>query len=211
MDDIIGWLINNIPQPFRGWILTVAQAVKAVIDRILSIMFGVAHAFSYQISFVKGFVDWLGNAGRAVFKFGYWLLTVKLPALLNWAIYQAHALAIQFINDTAAFLRRLIDGAITLAHQLTDWLSGILHEFMDWVHRTVGDIFYALQVLKDIVFPLLTDPDKLAQWLLAAILKAAGRFLLANARPLARVAWRLLMPAAVEAAHILEQIITDLA
>jgi hypothetical protein len=211
MDDIINWLIRNVPDPVRSWILNLAYAIKAITDRVLSALFGQADAFMHMAQFLGGFLEWLKRHGQAIYNWGYWLMTVRIPRAISNAVNDLLRLVAGWVDDVRNFASNLMAFARAEAHSLFDFVRSEATQFANWVIGEFNDLIAAFLFVQNIVFTLLTDPAKLAEWLIAALLPVAGRYLVANAVPLARWAWPRLLPAAVEAIDIAEQIIVDIA
>src|SRR5205814_10024613 len=127
------------------------------------------------------------------------MLVNRITQWFNSALQWAARFAVDLVNEAKSIARALFDTAMRYA---VSWITAI----RGWIDHLIADVAWLLHQ----VVTLLTDPARLAEWLAAAMLKAAGRYLLANARPLARIVWPVLLPGAVYRARVLETIITDI-
>jgi hypothetical protein len=210
VDGIIAWLVNNVPQPFSGWILAVAQAIKAITDLILGAMFGAANAFMHQLMFVQGFLHWLGRHAQAVYNWARWLLLVKLPGLINYVLDTASRAVQYWFGRAIDFARGIVADLQRLTQSVIDWVWNQVQAFIRWAQHTIADIVSVLTWVRDQVYELLTDPAKLAEWLAGAMLAALGRYVVRNAGRLAQWAWPRFLPAVVQSARMAESILTQI-
>jgi hypothetical protein len=175
-DWILG-LINDVTGPIRRFAESVQQRVAAVWFAILRVFGGIRTAWGRLYQRVKAAGAWVREGLAELYWTAKWLVTVWIPrnihaakvAVLNWTRARLYALE--------ALARRLIRAAVHM-------LSRSLSLLRDWTRRLIDDVRKAIALLiaglrrvRDIVFALLLDPRKLAQWAAGAMTTAILRYL----------------------------------
>lgn len=199
------WLLDprRIVTAVRNLIAYVHDLFRGAFNRIRDVI-------TAQFPWLVGFFDAFDSVLSNIFLWAHWLVTVRIPAILRQAYDVAYTLARTLFNQAIAFAQNVLDTALSYARAL--WHAAMVEvvSLRNWALHAVADIVANVRWLLNQVVTLLTDPAKLAEWLAGAMLRALGRYVWTNARRLARVAWPLVLPAALASAHLLESIITDI-
>lgn len=204
-----------------AWILGAGADVIALARRIgdaLTQLWSTLTSFFAGIAQAAGHVAGGGLAlGTSLVRFGI-ALALKLPYILfvyvparigsvvsqltAWTlriVQEAKDLATQYFNDLTSFVGRQVAALVADASAFKNWaisqLAGIINTLL-WVQNRV--------------VALLTNPDVLAEWLLAALWRVGTRWVEDNAAAIGRWFLGIAVRGTIAAAGMLEDIIVKI-
>jgi hypothetical protein len=210
MDDILQWILDHTPAFVFGVVRYIVDGIRAIWSRILDFFLAAGRAFGAQIAWIKWWINVFEDLMLSVYQVASWIIKRLIPDLTTMLVNRITQWFNSALDWAAKFTLQLVNEAKSIARTLIDALTQYAVSWITAIRTWIADLVAKVEWLLHQVVTLLTDPAKLAEWLVAAMLKAAGRYLLANARPLARIIWPMLLPGAVYSARILETIITDI-
>lgn len=181
----IAWLYATI--------VTVGLSVKSGWSRLLN---GVRHATSHIV----------GLAQEAYVTF-WWIVKVFIPQ----SISHAFNTVTDWVSRELYHLGRTLGEAVA---NVRDWLSdrinavtSFVSQLARWAGAQIADIVNVLEHVADLVFMLLTSPERMARWLIGALAREALSFIDSHADALLEMVRRRSILYAAQAADRIEEML----
>lgn len=177
MRDWILGLINDVTGPIRRFAESVQQRVAAVWSAILRVFGGIRTAWGRLYQRVKAAGAWVREGLAELYWTAKWITLVWIPrhiaaakaAVLSWTRARLHGLE--------TLLRGLLRAAVQALARAINVLRDWTRRLFDDVRKAIAALIAGLRRVRDIVFALLLDPKKLAQWAAGAMTTAILRYL----------------------------------
>lgn len=170
-------VIANAIDPIKRTIQGVIERIAVLWGLITKVFSGIRGAWSNFYFRVQHIKDAIFGAFREAYTTLWWILKVWLPK----GYRQLRQGILTWVQAGLRALERLARGLVATAQRLLTNLINIVRDWTARAFRQIGhilsDIWATLRRVRDIVFNLLTDPGRLAQWLAAAMTTAIMRYL----------------------------------
>lgn len=155
---------------------SIASFARGVGDRLVSLYTWVNTALTKARTGWGTIATWIphlrgaiNNIVKEILTTIRWLLTVWIPGRISTAINNLRRLLTQAIDaarrELGALVATLRQWAIARVSDLTNALS----TFRKWISERVDATIATLTRVRDIVYALLTSPQRLASWLVGAM------------------------------------------
>lgn len=166
----------------------IRDLAAAAMERILW-LYSVVVAIGMAIRFAWNTVTSLGRYWRSqVFTFGvrlygtlWYIIWVRIPSAVNNAVDVVIAYIVAIINDVEMRILVTIfiirDWAIEQITRLLDYLDRIT----DWLIQRFAEVWHTLDWAAELVFMLLTSPERMAAWVFGALVRHLLMYLDENA------------------------------
>lgn len=125
--------------------------------------------------------DKLGSLAREYYVTMWYIINVRIPAVIS----HTTDVIIRYLTSVIVDVANRVTNAInTLTRWVSSWIDRIVdnaNRLADWALQQVNRIIDVLERMGALVFTLLTDPRRLAKWVLAALVMEAVQFASDNA------------------------------
>jgi len=122
----------------------------------------------------------INNIVREILTTLQWLLRVWIPGQISTAINNLRRLLTQAIDLARRELSALITTLRTWAIARLNDITNALSTFRSWISARVDSAIATLTRVRDIVNTLLTSPERLARWLVGAMVRELYSYIDAN-------------------------------
>lgn len=200
-------LLINLSDPVRKALDAIGQWVSGLVGVIHRVLGGIRRAWNLLYARVRGGIAALGHALFELYSTAWWIINVWVPRVANyWNT--------RISNWVIGWIRKLDHLARGLVAALERWARGAINGLWDtlgkvrrWFLDRIGEIWRTLARVRDIVFGLLTDPRRLAEWAIGAIVSALWRYLYGQRDRIARWFLRTSAPFTIWLARTLDDVI----
>lgn len=185
MEEWINGLIGYVTSPLRDLISAVGERIGWVYSLIVRVLTSVKNAQGRLFNAVANFRNWITWAIGEAYLTLRWLITIKVPQMLANAQAALVRWATGAIQVSANALRSVI---LTLDRWIKARVSELLNTISDlrkWSLAQINSILDVLRRVRDIVYLLLTSPQRLAAWLVGAMTEELWRYANRNADKIA--------------------------
>lgn len=170
MDAWLRDLILNSVNGIKALADAAWQRIQWVYNIIVAVGLGVKNGWSYLYGMSRYALRQLALVAQEQYVTLYWLVWIRIPQAINNAtdrVVSWTARTIQELRDyTSQYFALVIDWATRKLNGLIDRVT----QLGEWALRTVNEIIDTLTRVAALVFTLLTSPERMAKWLLAALL-----------------------------------------
>lgn len=207
MDEYIRSLIN---QATGG----LSNAVLAVVARLASVwsvvtgFFGLVHAA--EVRYRTAVQSWIAAQLRhaaAVAVTMKWIVLTYIPYRIWVAVTAIETWTATLINEAKA-------AALADLHAIKQWAIGefnvivsATNALINWATAQFSAVIGRIARIETIVFSLLSAPDRLAAWLVGAMVSALIQFGTDHAEAIGRSIWARRQTVGIAAAHWIEDLI----
>lgn len=181
------WIRNLITSAFLGVKALADAAMERILwvyNTVVAIGIGLRLGWSWLTTTAKYWRDKAFNFASEIYTTLWYVIHVRIPMMVT----DARNTVIAYLSD---LLNRSINVLTHYVNLIRDWLVARLNEFLDlirsirdWARSTFDSVWDTLIRVRDIVFMLLTDPQRMAAWLAGALLSYVLRFIDENAEAL---------------------------
>lgn len=207
------WIRNLISAATSG----IVAAVSAVADRIawvytvfITLGIKVRAAFDGALNGIRTKLTALLGMAREVYVTLHWIVFIRIPQVLAYAIDVATNYLAQLVISVRDALRAAINNllfwAVTQVQRIDEFVSQVIH----WATTNFNTIVSKVTWLVTTVTNLLTDPKRLATWLIEALAMEALRWVDRNAERVALALRERSVRFTMQAARRIEEIIVRL-
>lgn len=181
MDEWIRDLVDSATRGLRVLVDAVWERIAWVVSFIVGILVTLKNAWGIGLNGARHGLTKLVSVADEAYKTLYWLARVRIPQavsaakseVVSWATTQvnnARTYAKALVLDITRWITDRLREARAFVDTLTNWISGKLAELFDTTGRT-----------SRLVFSLLTSPQRMATWLIDAMVSESLRYLNRNA------------------------------
>lgn len=181
MDRWIRDLINQVSSGLSKLIDAVAQRISWVYTVFITFFIKVRTAYDRFVSGLQHGLNSLIRLGTETLNTLRWVVFTRIPQVVNSAVSGAINYLLQQIANVHAFLQGVINGLSSWIGEQINRIDAWLNSVINWASQWINSIWDTLTRIRDIVLSLLTDPARLATWLVEAILMEALRWVDRNA------------------------------
>jgi len=206
----LGWVISLAANP----VTDVREAVHALYDAIrrmwqitvdtLHIAIGALGRLANSAARLAD-LAWhvLPTAGRVL----WWLATVYLPAVGDAVFARVSTLLARAVHELRTWVTVGLNAVLRFLTGLVNTVRATLTSLARWSADQVARLWHLLTWTAGLVRLLLTDPARLATWILPAMLRPLLRFAESRGVAIGRWLLRKSIGAALGMSHILEDVI----
>lgn len=204
------WIRDLIASSVSG-VLALAQAtwerIAWLYATIVTVGLGVKTGWSRLLNAIRHLASHLGGLAGEIYVTVWWTIRVRIPqsvadvrnAIIDWAVRSID----------------YVDRKLTLfVDTVRDWLVARLNEAIGfvnslarWVGERIATIVNVLDRVADLVFMLLTSPERMAKWLLAALVREVLSFVDTHADAILEMVRRRSIAYAATAANRIEEVL----
>jgi ABC-type proline/glycine betaine transport system permease subunit len=166
----------------------IVAAVSAVADRIawvytvfITLGIKVRTAFDGALNGIRTKLTALLSVTREVYVTLHWLVFIRIPQVIAYAVNTATHYLTEFVVATRDALRHAINNLLLWAVQQVQRIDNFISQIIHWATTTFNDLIAKVVWLLVTVTTLLTDPRRLATWLIDALAVETLRWLDRNA------------------------------
>lgn len=211
MDSLLNWF-SGLFHYFSGGLLTLARRVESALGTLWTTVTGAFSRWLVWGGLIRQaaanlFVNMLYTVW-AIYDYLIWLAFTWVPFYAGYVFGQATQYAYQIVS----FVYNQLAAALYL---LAQEVGAALSQIVSWTYQQFVVFLGDLTALRDrlyqaekLVYGLLTDPSKLAGWLVGAMAQALLRYLDANAEAFAEWLWPRLLPVIIRQLPRLEALIS---
>lgn len=160
------------------------QRIQQVYNLIVTVGIAVRLGWGFLLATVKYKFSRLIDLARQGYLTFYWLIWIRIPQVANSVI----DFSIEWAANAILIAKREITETVRLfaawAKQVLADLWNSLVKLGTWALNEITEIRNLLGRVTDLVFMLLTSPERMAKWLLWALVREAIRFADDNAEQL---------------------------
>lgn len=181
MDRWIRDLINAAISGLTGLINGVVDRLAWVYNVIITFFIKVRTGFDGALNGLRSKLVALHGLAGEIYTTLRWIVITRIPQIVGNAVTNAVNYVIAQINNVGQFLRGLIDGLSDWAWRQIQRIDAFVDQVIRWVTGKLNAITDTLDRVVDIVMNLLTDPKRLAAWVIDAVTDEFLRWLNRNA------------------------------
>lgn len=175
---------------------SLSSAIHSVTSRLSSV-WGVVTGFfgSVQKSWVRyrnAAYQWIVMQERhalAVYTTLRWIITTLVPYLVSRAVTALHTWASALVSDAKRIAASALAQLSTWAHDALNVLTSTLNAVKSWALGQIQSLISRAERLEKQVFGVLSTPERLAAWIVAAMFSALLAYAVNNAERLGAVVW----------------------
>lgn len=164
----------------RSLVLAATSGFKAVVDAaweriawiytlIVSTGLAIKNGWAYMRGAIQFKLGQLISLAHEVYTTTWWIIWVRIPSMVNNGINIVTRWAVEYITYVRNEIRAFLDGLIF-------WVSNAINNIVDgigrlnrWIADKVGKFEEFIFKAGALVFTLLTDPRRMARWLMGAL------------------------------------------
>lgn len=195
----------------------IVTAVTAVADRIawvynvfITLGIKVRGAFDGALNGIRTKLIALLSVAREVYTTLHWLVFIRIPQVVNYAVNGAIQYLSGLVITVRDALRATINNLLLWAVQQVQRIDAFVSQVIHWATTNFNSLISKVTWLVTTVTSLLTDPRRLATWLIDALAAEALRYANRNAERLLRVLRERSIEFTFQAAKRVEEIIVRL-
>lgn len=182
-------LVDHVPGFLRTPARYIADRVFGVWDDV-SLVFRLARPSWLHLSgnlwdCIRTALYAIGEAAATL----NWLVTVKIPAMVNHAADNITRWVSGQLNLLRTFATGIVNAAVDNFMRNLNALLNLLTVTRQWVTDRLSEVWRTLTTVAQLVASLLTDPGRLATWLVAAMFSALLRYFGAHVDAIAEYLW----------------------
>lgn len=179
-------LINALPGFLSGPARAIADRIFGIFDDGIEFAKWLKSGFDYLR--VKGSwaLFYIRNFAVETLTTVRWLVTIRIPGLINTAASQVRTWATSVINSAINGVKSLISTLRKWAEKAINAANAAIVKARDWLLAKINAITSRLSATVDKWYDRLTNPAKMAEWLIAALMGPLFRYLNANRDRIAR-------------------------
>lgn len=181
MEEWIKDVVRGAVSGLRSAIDAVAQRLAAIYSFVLTILVNLKSAFGVAVNGIIQGLNKLIQFGRETYTTMRWIVVVRIPAVVSSAVNSAINWTVQQINNARLYARQLYDAVTKWAVEQIRSIIATINSFRDWAYAKVGGILTSIGRLNLLVFTLLTSPERMARWVIDALVAELWRYLDRNA------------------------------
>lgn len=177
---ILNWMVAHTPgilRPAVNWLIEGLSRITGFIASRWNTLGVKVSGWMWSIAYFK---DRVLNFARATLEVMTWVKNVYIPTFVG----AVGASIRQTLNDTANWLRGLIEGGLATLRHWTEAVANALGSLIDAVQRFaqywIDQIIAYLASLVQGLEHVLSGPQALAEWLVAAMWQAGKRYVYAQ-------------------------------
>lgn len=211
MEDWIKGLIADAVRPIRDLAAGVRARIAAVYQTFVNVFARVRRSFNGWVDRGRAWLSAQVAHAAATLTRLRWIITVLIPRRLGMLADSIQAWTRARLGELAARLRA---EAGQVAKWLSDLVTGLyraLTQVRDYLLARVREILSDLSRIRLWVGSLLTDPGRLAAWLVAAMAEALATYVLNHADQWAEALYRRRRNAEATALALAERIVDRIA
>lgn len=178
------WIRDLITAATSGLV----SAVSAVADRIawvynvfITLGIRVRGAFDGALNGIRYKLTALLSVTREVYTTLYWIAVIRIPQAIAYSVNAAITYLAQLVINVRDALRAAINSLLMWTLQQVQRIDAFVSGILRWAETTFNTIIAKVVWLVTTVTNLLTDPRRLAAWLIDALAAEALRWVDRNA------------------------------
>lgn len=210
MDDWLRSIVNTALGPLKTLVAGISKRLTSLWSVISTFLGLVRTEWRKLRSTVTGWIDAQIRHAVAVATTLKWLTFTYLPRKLGALAASVQAWALEQLSRLESRAVSLFDGAISWAATHIQGALNAISSLRSWAIGQFNALFDPVSKMAKLVFGFLTDPRKLAEWAVGAIVDALVGFAKSNTHRLEAllvsqraVIWRLVM-------SVVEDILSEL-
>lgn len=174
---IINWLLGHAPgfmRPALGWLTTGLRNITTYIANRWNALGG------YVVGWHDKVVYWGGIVSRFAYRtylFTTWIVRVRIPGAISIAVQSAVAYLTGIVAAVESAIMAVVAALKYWTQQAIDVIVEFVHTVKAYAEYWVGRIREFVNNLVSALSHVLSGPQALAEWLLAAMLKALLRYI----------------------------------
>ena len=181
MDKWIRDLINTVTSGLTALINAVVDRIAWVYNVFIALGIKVRSAFDGALNGLRSKLAALSNLAREAYVTLHWLVFIRIPQVVGNAVTIATNWLMQQLISARDWLKSFIDSVSTwFAHQINR-IDDFISQVINWAATKFNSIIANVTWLLTTVASLLTDPRRLASWVIDALTAEFLRWLDRNA------------------------------
>lgn len=175
MEQWLRGLIDSAVGGLRGLIDAVWERITWVYNVFVTLGYALRDAWNVALQRIRHFKRSIDNFALQIALTLYWIAWIRIPQEIGRLATDFTHWASQQIQAARNFARSIVD-------ELTRWVVARLNDvrsFIDsvtrWVVTKFAEVTAAIKSIGTLVYQFLTDPSRLAEWILGALLAALWR------------------------------------
>jgi phage-related protein len=177
VDKWIRDLINTATGSLRALIDSVWQRVAWVYNVFVSVFVGIRDAWNDARGRISHYLNKAKRFMHETVLTLHWIAWIHLPQRIA-------SVANDIVHWAATQIQRVVDYAYGLATNIIRWVTDRLNEAQDfvnrlvrWISNAVNEIHDAIARMAILVYMLLTDPKRMAAWVIDALMEEFLRYM----------------------------------
>lgn len=188
MDQWIRDLIASSVSGIRKLADAAIERISVIYSLIVTAGLALRNGWGRLLSMFSYWRDRIGNMAREYYLTMWYVINVRIPAYVSHAVEGA----LRYLSTVISTVANQITGTVnTLSRWVGDWINRIVdtaNRLADWALREINRILDTLGRVTLLVFTLLTDPRRMAKWVLGALVAELIAFANDNADALLETA-----------------------
>lgn len=210
MDKWIRDLINSVTAGLTALINAVVDRIAWVYNVFIGLGIKVRSAFDGALNGLRTKLTALASLAREVYTTLHWLVFIRIPAVVSHAVTSATNWLVTQLISVRDFLRTLIDNLTAWILQQVRRIDDFFTQVINWAATKFNDLIAKVTWLLSTVVNLLTDPRRLAAWVIDAIVAEFLRWVDRNADRLVIILRERSVAYTIQAAQRIESMIARL-
>lgn len=174
---ILNYMLAHVPgfmRPAVNWLL---DGLRNITNYVSQRWNAVGHAIDTWLTRVMFWGAAFYRACVQLAQFGVWLVRVRIPGAIATAMDIVIAAAYRAVQAARDFAAGLVAGLKEWTTYAVNWLTGKLFEVLDYASNWIDRIRETLASLIGALRHVLSGPEALAEWMIAALWRVSIRFL----------------------------------
>lgn len=181
MDRWIRDLINSMASGLTALVNAVAERISWVYNVFIALLIKVRTAFDRTVGKIQSGIVALSSLASEAYTTLRWLINIRIPQVVNGAVSTVTNWIVAQLNSAISFLRGLIDGVRTWVQQQIQRIDHFIDDIIRWISTRINEVVSILTWVYGTVVNLLTDPRRMATWVIDSIIGEFWRWLDRNA------------------------------
>lgn len=207
MESWLRALLSLAPSSIQSFATGVRDRILALYSWVNKVLVGAFAGwvrFATALGHARNWITWAIGEGYLTMR---WIATIRVPALIRFAVEAAIRGLVFAINAAEARAKALVTALTRLTNAAVASLTKTIADLRSWAVRKTNEIIATLIVVRDLVMTLLTSPTRLASWLAAAMTRELWLYADRNADKIFAWAQRRSLAYTVSAVKRIEQIL----
>lgn len=210
MEQWIRDLINQATARISTLIEAITDRISWVYRAITNVMLTIRVAWMILVLSARHHLNQGISLASETLKTLKWLVVIRLPQMVSNTARELTDWALQQINAARLYAKQLADTAIKWAKERVAELSATLAGFVKWTRERVEAISTLLGTTSRLVALLLTSPQRMAAWVIGALVGEFWRYVDSNADRLFELARQRTVTYTLRAAARIEDLLSRL-
>ncbi len=181
MTDWIRELITDVASGLRGLTVAVWQRLTWVYNVFVGVLTGIRRAWDNLYSRGAHFLNNVFSAAIELYYTLQWAVTVYIPQYVSARASALLSFLVSLIDSVRRYAQNIVQNIATWLSDRIQSLKTFATQAIHWIQTQINSIVDTLTRTVRIVFTLLTDPKRLASWVIDSIISEFMRWLDRNA------------------------------